>query len=433
MSIWLIPVVYLLLGVVAGIVLPRAEYALFPAYGHAMSLGTAQAYLSAVASGMMTLTAIVFSIVFLMMQFTTAAYSKRLVMLFSSSPISAHALGLFFATFVYALGVLLFVDRNQGGKVPVLSTQLVAVLLVLSMIVLSALTARIALLRITYILQYVGDKGRAVIVRTFPRLHDPAVDEFGQLRNVTDRMRSAPPLQTLVYDGAPQAIVNFRIEYCVGLARQSDATIVMTCAVGDTVSQGTALMDVYGAAAAVPESQLLKGVVFAAERTFDRDPKYPLRLLVDTAIMALSPAVNDPTTAVQALDQIQDLLQRLGGRVLHTGYVNDADGRLRLVFPMPTWEDYLSLALDEIRIYGKDTLQVLRRLRAVLVDLERSLSAPDRVAAVRSYLTHLDQVVAASALDALDRASALQADPQGLGHSRPEPAQSGHRPRTGAQ
>src|SRR5580704_303814 len=193
----------------------------------------------------------------------------------------------------------------------------------------------------------------------------------------------------------------------------------MKCAVGDTVSQGTVLLEVYGAKVSIPEPSLLQGIVLARERTFEQDPKYPLRLLVDTAIMALSPAVNDPTTAVQAIDQIQDLLHRLSGRALETGFVKDARGDLRVIFPMPTWEEYLGLAFDEIRLYGASTIQVLRRMRAALIDLSASLTEPARVDAVRRYLKHLDAMIERSDLDPIDRALALQADPQGLGHTRP--------------
>jgi uncharacterized membrane protein len=416
--IWLIPLAYLLIGVVAGFAFPRVEYVVLPGYSHAMSVATAQAYLSAIASGMMTLTAIVFSIVFLMLQFTTSAYSKRLVMLFAGHPISAHALGVFFATFIYALGVLLFVDRNQGGKVPVLSTQFATVLVVLSMVVLTLLIERIGLLRITYILQYVGDQGRAAIVQTLPRLDEHATDEIEKLQQMSDQLRTQLCRQKLVYDGTPLAVTSYRIDACVRQAGEWGGTIVMNCAVGDTVSQGTVLLEVYGTTGPIPPEALLSGIVLGMERTFKQDPKYSIRLLVDTAIMALSPAVNDPTTAVQAIDQIEDLLHRLGCRVLDTGFVKDAEGQLRLVFPMPTWEEYLSLAFDEIRIYGKDTMQVLRRMRAALLDLEQSLASPERRASVRRYLDHLERGVAQSGFDASDRAIALQADPQGLGHTR---------------
>jgi uncharacterized membrane protein len=167
----------------------------------------------------------------------------------------------------------------------------------------------------------------------------------------------------------------------------------------------------------IPDQDLMRTIRLGPERRFENDPKYPLRLLVDTAIMALSPAINDPTTAVQALDQIGDLMHRLGSRELNGGYALEANGDLRVIFPAPTWDDYLSLAFDEIRQYGSDSLQVLRRLRSTLVDLAE-LRDSERVDGVLRYLRHLDETVERSELDALDRRTALREDPQGLGLTR---------------
>ena len=416
--LWMIPLPYVLLGIVAGVVLPRIEFAYFPGFVHVVSVASAQAYLSAVSSGMITLTALVFSVMFLMMQMTTSAYSKRLIMLFSGRPLG-RALGIFSATFLCSLGTLQFVDRNHDGRVPWLSMEFATALLVVSMVMLTLLVQRIALLRITYILQFIADKGRAVIAKLLPRLDDDTAAELATLREKADALRAQTPKQNVIYDGVPLAIANFRIEDFVRQAQECGGTIVVRCAVGDTVAQGTLLLEVYGANAALDERSLLRGIVLSPERTFEQDPKYPLRLLVDTAIMALSPAVNDPTTAVQAIDQIQDLLHRLGSRVLDAGLVKDARGDLRVVFPMPTWDEYLSLAFDEIRIYGSSALQVLRRMRAALLDLTGSVTDRARVAAVQKYLDHLSAMVERSGLDAFDRELALQADPQGLGHTRP--------------
>ncbi len=416
--LWLIPLPYLLAGMAAGVGFPRIEYAYFPSFGHVVSVGSAQAYLSAIASGTITLTALVFSIMFVIMQLAMSAYSKRLVMLFGGNPLGLHALGVFIATFTCALGTLEFVDRGHSGNVPFLSMSFATGLLVLSMLFLTLLVQRIALLRITYILQFVGDKGRAVIAQMLPQLGNDAAAEIATLRQRAAALREQAPAQRLVYDGVPRAIAKFRIADLVEQARGSGGTIVMDCAVGDTLARGATLLEVYGTKAPMAEQPLRNAIVLAAERTFEQDPKYSLRLLVDTAILALSPAVNDPTTAVQSIDQIQDLLHRLGDRVLDAGFVKDAAGDLRLVFPMPTWEEYLALAFDEIRLYGGSTMQVLRRMRAALSDLAASVSSSERVASIRIYLEHLDATVQRSDLDARDRAHALQADPQGLGHTR---------------
>jgi len=153
------------------------------------------------------------------------------------------------------------------------------------------------------------------------------------------------------------------------------------------------------------------------ERTSEQDPKYPIRLLVDIAIKALSPAINDPTTAVQAIDQIEDLLRRLGGHDLDAGYARDANGVLRLIFLMPVWKD-LVLAFDEIRHYGADSVQVMRRLRSALVGVTDSVTADTRIGAVQRYLKQLDLTVDRSDLAADDQETARQEDRQGLGLPR---------------
>ena len=103
----------------------------------------------------------------------------------------------------------------------------------------------------------------------------------------------------------------------------------------------------------------------------------------------------------------------------HAGVVRDANGVLRLIIPMPTWEDYLTLAFDEIRQFGMTSIQVMRRLRAALTGLAESTTIAARAEAVERYLKHLDLAIERSPLDVEDRRMALQEDRQGLGLSRP--------------
>jgi uncharacterized membrane protein len=138
---------------------------------------------------------------------------------------------------------------------------------------------------------------------------------------------------------------------------------------------------------------------------------------VDIAIRALSPAVNDPTTAVMAIDQIQPLLLQVGNRDLGDGKVRDSSGNLRLVFPTPNWEDFVSLGVSEVRLYGAGSIQVLRRLRAMLEDLVESLPA-DRHGPLRVQLSLLEEAASRNFPDAWDRQAAGVGDYQGLGGSR---------------
>jgi uncharacterized membrane protein len=423
MRLWYIPMIYAGGSFICGYALPRIEDAYLASYAGLVSVASAQAFLSAVASGMMALTGIVFAVAFVMVQFSAIAYSPRLVLWFSRDPTLFHSLGVFVATFIYALATLLWTDRGGSGRVPLFSGWLVAVLLTLSILLFSRLVRRLDDLQIANVLRLIGEKGRAVIREMSRHLGDRPDAEGKTGSEVADGPRLGPAAQMLKYSGEPQVISKFDVDGLVRQGQQAGAVIVMACAVGDTVVEDTLLLRVHGAKERLAEEGLLRAIHLGMERTYEQDPKYPIRLLVDIAIKALSPAINDPTTAVQAIDQIEDLLRRLGRLELDTGYARDANGALRLIFPMPTWEDYLSLAFDEIRQYGAGSVQVMRRLRSALVGVAESLEIAPRTDAVQRYLEHLDLVIGRSSLDAEDQVMARQEDRQGLGLSR-RPAES---------
>jgi uncharacterized membrane protein len=154
-------------------------------------------------------------------------------------------------------------------------------------------------------------------------------------------------------------------------------------------------------------------VILSEERTITQDPAFALRAIVDIALRALSPAVNDPTTAVQALDGIDALLMDLAARDLERGRIAGEDGALRLVYPNMVWEDLLDLSLTEIRHYGADAPQIARRMRALLLSLAEQAPAPRR-AGVEDHLARLDAAVRAAYPDALERGYAETPDHLGI-------------------
>jgi uncharacterized membrane protein len=416
MQPWFIPMFYVSGAVLGGLALPRIEQAYFSSYTLALSVASAQALLSAAASGMMALTGIVFAMAFVMVQFSAIAYSPRLVLWFARDRMLFHALGAFTATFVYALFTLAWVDRGGSGKVPVFSTLLVGIMIIISVLLFSRLVQRLGDLQIGNVLHLVGDQGRAVIAEMFGRPKDKSASRAPEA--TADRARLGRVTQTVKYLGKPRTIAKLDVDSLVALARQARGTIVMASAVGDTLVEGATLLHVQDSETPLPEDALRRAVRLERERTFEQDPKYPIRLLVDIAIKALSPAINDPTTAVQTIDQLEDLLRRLGSAEIDAGHVADESGALRLVFPTPTWEDYLTLAFDEIRHFGSNSVQVMRRMRSALVGLADSLPSQERVEAVRRYLEHLDRVIGASPFDVEDKRMARQEDRQGIGLSR---------------
>jgi uncharacterized membrane protein len=158
-------------------------------------------------------------------------------------------------------------------------------------------------------------------------------------------------------------------------------------------------------------------VALGQERTIEQDPTFIFRILVDIPSKALSPAVNDPTTAVLALDQIHHLLRTVGRRDLDEGLVKDANGRPRFVYRTPDWEDFVRLAVTEIRLFGAGSIQVARRLRAMLENLVQALPE-QRQAVLRHELSRLQKSAENSFVEPEDRAMAVMSDFQGVGGSQ---------------
>jgi len=301
--------------------------------------------------------------------------------------------------------------------VPFFSTWAVIVLLIASVLVLARLVQRLTILQVTEVLYYIGQRGRQVISEVYPSLATTEVARQGFVEPSNQEMPKLPVMQTVTHTGAPMVIAAYSVPALVSLATRAGGVIVMPYAVGDTLLEGDTLLTVSGGHLMLPEAALSRAVKLKRERTFEQDPKYALRLLVDIAIKALSPAINDPTTAVQALDHLEDLMRRLCERHLAVGQVRDEGGALRVIFPTPTWEDFLMLAFEEIRLYGATSLQVMRRLRTALYDLARIVSL-DRQEAIHRYIAHLETTIKASSPDPEDQREALQQDRQGLGLSR---------------
>jgi uncharacterized membrane protein len=210
-------------------------------------------------------------------------------------------------------------------------------------------------------------------------------------------------------------LVAFDRAALLGLAVDHDAVIELVAAVGDHVPSEGLVLRVHGTRS-IPERRLRAALLFGDERTIEDDPAFTLRLLVDVAIKALSPAVNDPTTAVQSLHRIEDILRYAAPRLLSTGVVTDGHGRARIIHPTPTWDDLVSLSLDEIRLFGAGQYQIARRVRALLLDLLEDVPEARRHAP-REQLALLDDAVARE-LPESQRADALVADRQGLGLGR---------------
>ena len=270
------------------------------------------------------------------------------------------------------------------------------------------------LLRPISILTRVGDNGIAVIESVYPNRSLAPSRE--------DELPIPPNPDAIVrHRGTSGIVLAVHVERLLKKAKRSGGVILFVPQVGDFVAADDPLFNLYSGSRSINEDTLRALVAFGSERTMDQDPTFAFRIVVDIALKALSPAINDPTTAVLAIDQLHRMLRMVGKRDLRTDEILDESGKLRLIFRTPDWEDFMHLAFSEIRSCGSNNLQVVRRLRAMIENLVRTLPE-HRHKALFQELSLLDRDVAKNFVYPEELALARIADTQGLG---------GHSERTG--
>jgi uncharacterized membrane protein len=201
----------------------------------------------------------------------------------------------------------------------------------------------------------------------------------------------------------------------VDIAMKADCVLELVPAMGDFVPAGGPLFRVQGSLPKPHRSAAALSVILDRERTHELEPAFGLRKLVDVGIRSIySGPFQDPTTSVQAINAIHDILRRLARREFPSGHHHDAHGHVRLVERVMSWEGYVRLAFDELRLAGAGSPQVARRLRAALEDL-RTVASAERRAPLDRQLKLLDDAVRRAYNDDADVRAALVPDMQGIG------------------
>jgi len=372
---------------------------------------TVRAVLGTLASSMFTFIVFVSSALLVVVQLASSTLTPRIIAIVFRDPITKVCLTVFVFTFTFCLAALIRISTS----VPLLTAHLAAYSCLVSLGAFLFLIDHVGkALRPSGALWAVAALGREVVENVYPR-------RLGQ-------GLSAPHATAPAFDEEPAAtipsrrdgvVLAFDIPGLVALAQRADCVIELVPQVGDFVAIGDPLFRVFQGGATVPVNALYQSVAVGQERTLEQDPAFAIRILVDIASKGLSPAINDPTTAVLALDQIHHLLRDLGGRHLDDERVRDRSGRLRLVYRTPDWADFVQLAVTEIRHFGGTSIQVARRLRAMLENLSQTLPE-ERAVLLRRELLLLHRSAERFFTEPEDLALAAVSDSQGVGgHLRP--------------
>jgi len=314
------------------------------------------------------------------------------------------SVGLFAYVLLLAVGVKARVDTTPQSIVSIMG-----VLTLTSVIVFMFLIDHAArLLRPINILSRIARDGLKVIDDVYP---NPVT--AGSL-TVPARGKLSQSQRTVLHRGRPSIVIAINVKALVAAAKRADAIVELVPRVGDCVATNDALFRQCGGSVAIDDRVLCGLVALGDERTIEQDSTFAFRVIVDIAIKALSAAINDPTTAVIAIDSLQHLLRTVGMRELHNDWVCDEAGQPRLFRRTPDWNDFVQLAFSEIRHCGAGNIQVARRLRAMIESVSEALPE-SRVPALRREWELLDRSVQQRYSFPEDVALARIPDPQGLG------------------
>ena len=412
-SIWILPALSIPVALISLSLLSRYERSIG---SHAdISPETARAVMSTVAASTFTLVVLVASAVLVAVQLASAQLTPRLIALVYRHFFRKVAFSVFVLTFTFAVGVLVRIEDT----VPRLAGYAAAYgfLFNLALFILFIDSMGKAL-RPSSAARAVGLAGREVIRAVYPS----QLDEDFKPQPIRAIEGKEPRVVCTIVDGT---VLAFDLKGLLTLAERTQCVIELVPEVGDFIAQGDPLFRVYQGGNELSDAKLRNHVAVGGERNLDQDPLFPFRILVDIANKALSPAINDPTTAVLMIDQIHHLLRDIGNRNLANGHEPDSTGQVRLVYRTPDWDHFVLLGTTEIRQYGRDSVQVQRRLRAMLKDLIQTLPERRRPVLLRE-LDLLSKLSRRAFPDLDDQALAESSDLQGMGGSHSENSENHH-------
>ena len=408
-QLWPLPVLGVILAVAAGVLVPLLDVRLDTHLSGLLNTlifngdpGAARTVLSAVASSLITVTSLTFSLTVVTLQLASSQFSPRLLRTFTQDLFVQVTLAIFLATFTFSLTVLRSVrSPSEGGAVfvPRLSVTVAFLLALASVVALVLFLAHLTRqIRVETMLQRVYDDAASTMATNLTRHDDPDAN-----RSTPERPAGGTHVLMATSSGFLTSIDQ---DDLLDAATAADAVVAIERHPGSFVVKGTPLGHAWsrgGDLLGSDELDRLRKKVAATvnlgpERTAAQDVGYGLRQVTDIVNKALSPGINDPTTAIHGLGQTSALLSELTDYDLGPLVLHDDHDQPRIVLHRPGFPALLELAVSQPRSYGESDPQVLGRLYEVLTDLAWH-SRPEHHQPVLDQLRRLDDTTSEQDLD----------------------------------
>ena len=332
-----------------------------------LSEAGARATLEAIISATLAFVVFTFGSLLVAIQVASSQLTARIIATtLLSDNVVRYTVGLFIFTFLFALSSLNKVSSPVNQLVVFVAASL-GVVCFAAFFYLIDYASR--LLRPISILARVGNAGLQVIEDVYP--------DHSLGPNVSESHRHALAVadHIILHKGTSGIVLAVNIQTLTNEAERLNGVIEFVPQVGDFVAVDEPLFNLYGCKSSIDDEILRATIAFGSERTMEQDPTFAFRIIIDIALKALSPAINDPTTAVLAIDQLHRMLRKVGNRNLRTDEILDKSRLLRVICRTPNWEDFVHLVFSEIRRCGSNNLQIVRRLRSMIENLIQTLPA----------------------------------------------------------
>ncbi len=412
-SLWFIPSVLVALALVLSslfveldVVLARRQSSVIP-WLFSGTADAARTILSVVAGSLITVISIAISLTMIALVQASAQFTPRLLRQFTASRTNQVVLGAYTATFIFALLVLRTVRSADHGDpfVPALS---VTVAVGLSLLCLGLLIYFIHHMSQSLQVAVILDQVRHEFIESIDAMFPEGVGD-----GALDPLPASIVAQQMQRIDQPELLRSKRAGFIRRIDEQtlqdapfgSATWLWVRPQIGDYIASGT----VIAALDCMEHDQLadhIRGAfVIDRERTTQQDPLFAIRQLVDVALKALSPGINDMTTAEYALYHLGDALGRLADRPFPSNVRTTADQRTRLIFTRPTWEDFVQAAFSQIRHAGQDDVHVTGTLLRVLHDLALRLPPGTRAEAVQHQVAEVRLSIDQSSWSLADKAT----------------------------
>lgn len=360
--------------------------------------GAGAAVIGTISSAMLTFIGVVFSITLVALQMASS-FTPRVIRLYVRNRVTKITFALFLCTFLFALRVQKGRFTTEEAK-PFISSFIAMGLVIASLVLFVVyVDSTLRMMRVTHVIATVA--GETTL-------------ELWYLERGADFTPAGPPIATVVHAGPGGVLRYVDVNRLARVARRHDCVVKLVARVGDFLVDGTPLVEVYGGSDPPTSVEVTGALRLGTERGMHQDFAFGFRQLSDISARALSPAINDPTTAVNAFDRIHMLLSAALKLPLGTRAHVDRKGAVRVVEAVPEWSDVVDLAYTETRLFGAGSPQVTRRLAASLDDLI-GIAPEERRGPLEHQKRLLGEAVDAAHPDAPDRSFALQPDRQGIG------------------